>query len=123
MGDAILVQQVTSGGEPTIGSWKYSTFSGSSINIGTHDLVIGMVGGGSTNRAWNVEPFLIRPGESPTLCAGNTGLYALAGSYSLSVTYEQTRFPAGNVQYTSSGVLKMMQGLNYGFIFYMTIDF
>lgn len=45
MGDAILVQQVTSGGEPTISSWKYYNLgTGYTISVGSHDRVIGLIG-------------------------------------------------------------------------------
>ena len=124
MGDAILVQQVTSGGEPTISSWAYSTISrGKPLNIGIHDLVIGMVGGGSTTSAWFVAPFLIWLDESPTICTGNTGLYVSAGSYSLTVSYAQNQFPASSMWYSTAGSLGISQNLTYGFVFYVTIDF
>lgn len=53
MGDAILVQQVTSGGsEPTISNWQYCNLgTGYTISVGSHDRVIGLIGysdGGST---------------------------------------------------------------------------
>ena len=48
MGDAILVQQVTSGGsEPTISSWKYYYLgTGNTISVGSHDRIIGLIGYG-----------------------------------------------------------------------------
>ena len=128
MGDAILVQQVTSGGsEQTISSWKfYQLGSGNTISVGSHDRIIGLIGYGDNGPInYYVTVFQIAQNGSAELCDGsNKSLYLyFDGSYLGVSKIASTAFVS--LQY-SNGTLTITQQsrVKYaGMAFYCTVDF
>ena len=130
MGDAILVQQVTSGGsEPTISSWQYYNLgTGYTISVGSHDRVIGLIGYGDGGPIqYFISVFQIAQNGTAELFSGtNKSLCVYLNSSYLGVmdnpnaAFASMTYCNGTLTITQQSRLQLKY---VGRAFYCTVDF